>query len=185
MSVVENLIAKMGSGQDEEDNEEPNSSPLLSASIPPMSPTQGETRGPSILNAFPIADSVKSHRLSNKEKGKFMDLLGGEDKGLKGAVSAKVQADCHTYTVHSGPPLPSYIVTMGGAGTLGATNAPSVVTVEVKVDPPVGCLGTRVPRVWSWLMQMERWMVIQNYPMDKYVAVVANQTEVAAQAWIN
>ena len=28
-------------------------------------------------------------------------------------------------------------------------------------------------------------MLLQNYPMDKYVAVVANQMEGATQAWIN
>ena len=28
-------------------------------------------------------------------------------------------------------------------------------------------------------------MVLRNYPVDKYMAVVTNQTEGAAQAWIN
>ena len=101
MSVIENLTAEMGSGQEEEDNEEPEASTRLSASIPPVSPAHGETHGPSILQMFPIADSVKSHQRSKEEKGKFVDPLGGEDKGLKGDVSAKVQADRPTYTMHS------------------------------------------------------------------------------------
>ena len=87
--------------------------------------------------------------------------------------------------MHSGPPLPSYIATTGGAGTSGATSAPQVGAAEVKVDPPTRYSGARVPGVRSWLTQMERWMVLQDYPVDKYVAVVANQTEGAAQAWIN
>ena len=185
MSVIENLTAEMGSGQDEEDNEEPEASPRLSASVPLVSPPHGEMHGPSILQMFPIADSVKSHQRSKEEKGKFVDPLGGEDKGPKGDVSAKVQTDRPTYTMHSGPPLPSYIATTGGAGTSGATSAPQVGAAEVKVDPPARYSGARVPGVRSWLTQMERWMVLRNYPVDKYVAVVANQTEGAAQAWIN
>ena len=155
MSVVENLTAEMGSGQDEEDNEESEASPRLRASIPPMSPVHGETCGPSILNAFPIVDLVKSHQLSKEEKSKSVDHLGGEDKGLKGNASAKVQADRPTYTMHSGPPLPSYIVATGGAGTLGATSAPPIVAVQVKVDPSACYSGARVPRIRSWLTQME------------------------------
>ena len=54
-----------------------------------MSLAHGETCGPSILQIFPISNSIKSHRLSKAEKGKFVDL-GEEDKGLKGDVSAKV-----------------------------------------------------------------------------------------------
>ena len=111
-----------------------------------------------------------------------MDLLRKEDKGLKGDVRAKVQANRPTYTVHSAPPLPSCIVTTGEAGTLGVTNAPPIATAKVKVDPLARCLGARLPGVWSWLMQMERWMVLRNYLVDKYVAVVANQTKGAAQA---
>ena len=172
--IIENLTAKMGSGQDEEENEEPKASPQLSASVPPMPPAHGETHGPSILQMFPIADSVKSHQRSKEEKGKFVDPLGGEDKGLKGDVSAKERADRPTYTMHSGPPLPSYIVTTNGAGTSGATSAPQIAAAKVQVDPPVRYSGTRVPGVQSWLTQMERWMVLQNYPVDKYVAVVAN-----------
>ena len=57
MSVVENLIAEMRSGQDEEENEGLEASPRLSASIPLMSPAHGEAHGPSILQMFPIADS--------------------------------------------------------------------------------------------------------------------------------
>ena len=52
MSVIENLIAEMGSGQEEEDNEEPEASPQLSALVPPVSPAHGETHGPSILQMF-------------------------------------------------------------------------------------------------------------------------------------
>ena len=81
--------------------------------------------------------------------------------------------------------MPSYIATTGGAGTSGATSTPLVVAKKVKVDPPAHYLGARVLGVESWLMQMERWMVLQNYPMDKYVFVVANQTAGATQAWIN
>ena len=123
---------------------------------------------------FPIADLVKSHLLSTEENGKFVDLLGGEDKGLKGDVSAKVQADRPTYTVHSGPPLPSYIAATGGSGTSGETSAPLVAVAEVNMDPPERCSVTRGPGVWSWLTQMERWIVLRNYPVNKYVAVVAN-----------
>ena len=151
MSIIKNLTAEMGSGQDEEDNEEPEASPRLSASVPLVSPTHGETHGPSILQMFPIADSVKSHQRSKEEKGKFVDPLGEEDKGLKGDVSAKVRADRPTYTMHSGPPLLSYIVTTGGAGTSGATSAPQVATAKVKVDPPARYSGARVPGVRSWL----------------------------------
>lgn len=68
-----------------------------------MSPTRREMCVPSILHIFPVADSVKSQRLSKKEKGKLVDLLGGEGKGLKGDVSAKVRPDHPTYIVHSGP----------------------------------------------------------------------------------
>ena len=100
---------------------------------------------------FPIADSVKLYQLSKEEKGKFVDLQGGEGKGLKGDVSAKVQADRPTYTTHSRPPLPSYIVTTSGTGTSSATSAPQVVVAEVKVDPPAHYSGARVSRVWSWL----------------------------------
>ena len=38
MSFVENLTAEMGSGQDEEDNEEPEALPQLGASMPPVPP---------------------------------------------------------------------------------------------------------------------------------------------------
>ena len=61
MNAIENFTAEMGSGQDEEDNEELEISPQLSASIPPVFPAHGEMHGPSILNVFPIADSVKSN----------------------------------------------------------------------------------------------------------------------------
>ena len=149
MSVIENLTPEMGSGQDEEDKEEPKTTPRLSASVPPVSPTHGETHGLSILQMCPIADSVKSHQLCREEKGKFVDLQGGEGKGLKGDVSAKVRADRHTYTVHSGPPLPSYIVTTGGAGTSGGTSSPQVAAAEVKVDPPKSYSSARVPGVRS------------------------------------
>ena len=90
MSVVENLTAEMGSGQEKEDNEELEASPRLSASVPPMSLAHGEMHGPSILQMFPIADSVKSHQMSREEQGKFVDLQGWEDKGLKDNVSVKV-----------------------------------------------------------------------------------------------
>ena len=56
MSVVENLTTKMDSGQDEEDNEKLEASPRLSALIPLVSLAHGETRGPSILNVFPVAN---------------------------------------------------------------------------------------------------------------------------------
>ena len=74
---------------------------------------------------------------------------------------------------------------MSGASTRGATIAPPVAATKVKVDPLVCYSGARVTRVWSWLMQMEWWMVLWNYPMDKYMVVVANQMEGATQAWIN
>ena len=140
MSIVENLTTEMGCGQDEEDNEEPKGSPRLNASIPAVSPTHGA----SILQMFPIADSVKSHQLSIEEKGKFVDLLGGEDKGLKGNVSAKEQADRPMYTVHSGPHLPPYIATIGGAGMSGATSAPPITAIKVKVNPLVHYSSARV-----------------------------------------
>ena len=63
-----------------------------------------------------------------------------------------------------------------------ATSAPQVAAAEVKVDPPARYFSARVPGVRSWRTQMERWMVLWNYPVDKYVAVVANQMEGAAQA---
>ena len=133
---------------------------------------------------FPIVDSVKLYQMSKEEKGKFVDLQGGEEKGLKGDVSAKVRADRPTYTTHSRPPFLSCIATTSGAGTSSATSAPQVVAAEVKVDPPARYSDTRVLGVQSWLPQMERWMVLQNYPVDKYVAVVSNQMDEAAQAWI-
>ena len=95
-------------------------------------------------------------------------------------MSVRVQADRLMYTMHSGPPLPSYIATTGGASTSGATNPPLVTTTEVKVDPLGFYSGTRVPRVRSWLMQREIWMVLQNDLVDKYVSVMANQMEGAA-----
>ena len=106
-----------------------------------------------------------------------MDLLGGDEKELKGDVNAKARMDHPTYTMHSGPPLPSYIATPSGAGTSGATSAPQVAATEVKVDPPVHYSITRVPGVRSWRLQMERWMVLQNYFVDKYMVVVVNQME--------
>lgn len=36
-----------------------------------------------------------------------------------------------------------------------------------------------------WLKQVERWMSLWNFPQEKYVVVVANQMEGAAQAWIS
>ena len=156
MTVIDNLTVEMGSGQDEEDNEEPEASPRLSASVPPLSLAHGETHGPFILQMFPIADSVKSHQLSKEEKGKFVDLLGGEDKGLKGDVIAKVWADGPMYIAHSGPPLPSYIATTGGASTSGVTSAPQIAATKVKVHPPAHYSSARVSRVQSWLTQMER-----------------------------
>ena len=156
MSVIENLTVEMGSGQEEEDNEEPEALPQLSASVPPVSPAHGGMHGPSILQMFPIADLVKSHQRSKEEKGKFVDLLGGEDKGLKGDVSAKVRPDRPMYTMHSRPPLPSYIGTTSGVGTSSAISAPQVAATKVKVDPPARYAGARVQGVRSWLTQMER-----------------------------
>ena len=125
--------------------------------------------------------SVRDNPVNNRiYHSKFVDPLQGEDKGLKGDVSAKVRVDRPMYTMHSEPPLPSYIATTGEDGTSGATSAPQVAAAEVKVDPPVHYSGARVPGVWSWLTQMERWMVLRNYPMDKYMAMVANQMEGAA-----
>ena len=124
-----------------------------------MSFAHGEMHDPSLLRAFPIAD-----------------------KGLKGDVSAKVQIDHPMYTMHSGPPFSSYILTTGEVGALGPTSALLFAATKVKVDPPACYLGTRVPRVWSWLTRMERWMVLWNYPVDRYVVVVVNETEGTAQA---
>ena len=59
MSAIENFTAEMGNGQDEEDNEEPEASPGLSASIPLVSPVHGEMQGPSLLQMCPSANSVK------------------------------------------------------------------------------------------------------------------------------
>ena len=108
----------------------------------------------------PLLTQLNHINWSKEEKGKFVDPLGGEDKGLKGDVSAKVQADRPAYTMHSGPPLPSCIATTGGAGTSGATSAPQVGAAEVKVDPPAHYSGARVRGVRSWLTQMKRWMVL-------------------------
>ena len=80
-----------------------------------------------------------------------MDLLGGKDKGLQGDASAKAQADCPTYTMQSISPLPSYIVTTGGAGTSGATSAPPIAVAEVKVDPLACYSSARVLGVQNWL----------------------------------
>ena len=80
MSLIENLIAEVGSGEDEEDNEELEASPRLNASIPPMSPSHGERHGLSILQMFPIADSVKLHQLSKKRRASLWTFWEGTRK---------------------------------------------------------------------------------------------------------
>ena len=181
MGVVEGITADREM-TDEEGTSSPLSPTVPLFGFPPMQ-SEGSVQA-AIPSAPEIADSVTSRRLTAEEKGKGAEEGVKEDTKVQGTTAARVRTEVPTYTQHTGPPLSTFMATAGGA-TSGATSAPLAAAGEIKVDPPARYSGARVPGVRMWLRQVERWMSLRNFPQEKYVAVVANQTEGAAQAWIN
>lgn len=74
MGVVENLIVEKGNDQGKEGNEEIEASAQCKALVPIVFSTNGETLVLLLLQNLPVADSVKSHRLSKVEKSKFCGI---------------------------------------------------------------------------------------------------------------
>ena len=83
------------------------------------------------------------------EKGKFVEEEIEGDKSMKGIVATRVQKEVTIYTLHTRPPPSKFIATTGG-GASGVTNAPSITTGEIKVDPQAQYSGAHAPGVWTW-----------------------------------
>ena len=66
---------------------------------------------------------------------------------------------------------------MGITGALGVG--------RLKLDPPPRYKGGRFPGVWRFLTDVERWMRLMEYPVEKYVDIIATRCEGGPQLWIN